>query len=206
MLPLLLACLLAVLAAQVAFLVFCVDASDAMLAVRAQSLCWIEADDGLYWDVRRLMRGGETDEQEGRTERRDFLGRGGSFGREAHVRRTLCAGRARIRFGYRVRDRALLPTWGLRSARFAREELLPELSRLLDGSEDPDDQDKQVYVVDDSAKEHDYLKVYHLRKDCQYVRGKDARAMTRDDAMARGFRPCVICLKKEIAKAGDGLL
>lgn len=206
MLPLVLGCLLAVLAAQVALLVFCVDASDAVLAVRADSLAWIRSEDGLYWDVRRLMEGGETIERTGRTESWDFNEFGLSFGRKAHVRRTLCAGRARFAFGYRVRDRALLPTWGLRGARFAAEELLPELSRLLDRSEDPDGRDGLVYVVDDSDKEHDYLKVYHLRKDCQYVRAKEFRTMTCDDAMARGFRPCVICLKKEIAKAGDGLL
>ena len=209
--PLLISLLLMAVLLQAKLLQFGWSAQHLLGRVREESLCWIQPDDGLYWDVENLFRkgGGSRTKASGGDpqatwERFNDLGL--RFGVLGTVETDLRYGPLELSCQCRFRDTSVLPTYQLRTARLIEEQILPELRKMIErGDESPINQ-SEVYVVDDSDKEHDYLKVYHLHKDCQYVRKKSYQTMTTQEAMDAGFRPCLICLKKEIAKSYESLL
>lgn len=205
--PLIITLLLTLLLAEVKLLDFGWSAQNMLGLIREESMCWIQPDDGLYWDVENLFqKGGGAQDQDSAIAGERFNDMGVRFGTMGTVVEELNFGPLKLECRCQFKDTSILPTYQLRTAKLIEDEILPELEKLIDrGTESPINK-SEVYVVDASEKEHDYLKVYHLHKDCQYVRSKSCQTMSTQEAMDAGFRPCVICLKKEIAKSYESLL
>lgn len=178
--------------------------------IREESLTWISPEEGLYWDAKDffLEGGGAAIPLDGvaGVSRERFSEMGLRFGWEGTVRKDFSYGPLKLTCQCQLKDTSPLPTYQLRTAKLIEDEILPELKKMVEKNEESPINKSEVYVVDTSSKEHDYLKVYHLHKDCQYVRQKSYETMSTQDAMDAGYRPCLICLKKEIAKSYKDLL
>jgi hypothetical protein len=198
--------LLMLILTEAKLLAFGWSAQNLLGTIREESMCWIQPDDGLYWDVENLfMKGGGAQEQ-GAAISGERFNEGVRFGAMGTIEEELIFGLLEIECRCQFKDTCILPTYQLRTAKLIEDEILPELEKLLDRRTESPINKSEVYVVDASEKEHDYLKVYHLHKSCQYVQGKSYQTMSTREAMDAGFRPCVICLKKEIAKSYKSLL
>ena len=57
--------------------------------------------------------------------------------------------------------------------------------------------DEKVYIVDDKGKETDYKKVYHLYRDCFYMRNGYKREGRKEEVRGEGFRCCRSCLGRK---------
>jgi len=187
---------------------FTLMAHRMLSSVRAETFDWIQPEDGLYWDaISGFYKGGEYDASMGdvRLSREKWNDFGWAFGVKAQVKRSWQVGEDTWSLIYRIKNASVLPAYALRQAKLMEDEILPLLEDLLP-SQNSDLFPQEVYIVDDSDKEHDYLKVYHLSKDCQYVRNKSYETTSRAIATAKGYRPCMICTKKEIAQKQESLL
>lgn len=211
LIPFIICLLMGVVLLEVQLLDFCWSTQQMLRLIREESLAWIGPQEGLYWDASDLLlEGGGTEvvPMDGFTNvsKERFNEMGVRFGLEGTVTKDFSYGPLKLTYQCRLRDTSVLPTYQLRTAKLIEDEILPELMKMIERNEESPINKKEVYVVDTSTKEHDYLKVYHLQKDCQYVRKKSFQTMSTQQAMDAGYRPCLICLKKEIAKSYKDLL
>ena len=202
---------------------FVLGSLDMTAALRQTSLNWVTPDSGLYWDAADIVAGSpdalrriDTLQEATRSHTRD---------RVLDIQYQLdhppvgdvlvqgTASREIVRWGAQgaglsltQTSRRFLPAMNLRQLAFFNDEILPSLENSLGElfpgtpeSGDSDAQNRQVFIVDDSEKAHDYLKVFHTHSDCRYVRNKQPLVTTREDAIASGFRPCLVCLRTQIA-------
>lgn len=184
---------------QMHLVYFAVDATNLVAQARQESFNWIKADDGLYWDVdpQKWVKG---EDRRDKTYLDPYQVPGIAFGYEGGVSRQLSYLTYNLVFSYKTRVAACMPTYSLRTGHLVDQELLPFLKKLLASDSDHlKNLTGNAYIVNDSIKSHDYLKVYHVSKDCQYARNKRCKVMPVGQAVDQGYRPCVVCLKKEIA-------
>jgi len=193
--------------------------TDRMLgALRQESLDWVRDGDGLYWDARDFLGQEGTEAAVRRLEERmtplqepyGLMSRAGSeqpllseprlWG---EVERTFFrVGPTEAGLRIRILSARFLPAMILRQITFLENDLLPALAGLTGDAEEASgpESPSAVYIVDDSAKAHDYLKVYHLHSECQYVRNKQPQVLSRQEAVSGGFRACLVCLKKDLSR------
>lgn len=57
--------------------------------------------------------------------------------------------------------------------------------------------EEEVYVVDGSCDEYEYDRVYHLFRDCSYLKKGYESKSTLKEGRSRGFRVCRICLARK---------
>lgn len=215
--PLLLVLLLAgfLLAARV--FVFDWGLAATLGAVRGETLAWNDGTGGLYWD-RDPGAGDGRAERIRAAVREQGPGLPGpevSFGphpwgdgrvRAQYSVPLLAAGDLRVELAAGFSGTPFLPAHALRMRRLVEEHLWPAILEQAAGGRDADGpRPEPVFIVDDTAEEHLYLQVYHTDRVCQYVRGRSVEVCPADEAIRRGFRPCLVCLRREILeqKGGD---
>lgn len=198
LLPVILTGLLLIFFVIFQLLFFSLDAADLVDMARLEAAQWV-GDRGLYWDV--LPPGGlRASPREGSSLQASQLP-GLLFSYKGGVFRDISYGNFDLALTYETKIRACLPCYYLRTGHLVEEELLPFLKKLKGAPDNVLPELRgQAYIVDASDKAQDYKQVYHLSPDCQYVRNKNPQVMSVAKAQAAGFRPCVVCLKKQIAK------
>ena len=202
---------------------FVLGSLDMTAALRQTSLNWVTRESGLYWDAAGIVAGSpdalgriEALQQATLSHTRDRVldiqyhldhpPAGDVLVQGTASRDMVRAGSLGARLSLTQTSRRFLPAMNLRQLAFFNDEILPALGDSLGewvpGDPESDDsgaRNGQVFIVDDSEKAHDYLKVFHTHSDCRYVRNKQPLVTTREDAIASGFRPCLVCLRTQIA-------
>lgn len=219
--PLLLVLLLAGFLVAARAFVFDWGLAATLGAVRQEVLAWNDRGDGLYWDL-AIGRGDRSKEEAKEARIRAVARQRSPLSPDPEISVGLHpfgGGTVRIRLVaplFSVRDARVclaagfcgtpfLPAHALRQRRLVEEHLWPEILKQAGSGGDSDGLlPERVCIVDDTPEEHAYLQVYHLDRECQYVRGRACQSYTADEAIRRGFRPCLVCLRREILQQRGG--